>query len=328
MVHTKYKGIIFFLIAMILIVHAHALAESLAANDDLNDDLLPETLVIQKTFKPGFGKPVGNVVLVSGQVVIIHQSSSLKGYSAAANTPLFKDDTIVTLEDSSIEIHFKDNSKVSIEEKTKFTINKCEYDDDLKDRSVFLTMIKGKIRFLVTKLLKFRRAEFKVKTRTCVAGVRGSDFVIMAGADLTRITAFDDTRLAITNLAIPEKPPLFLNSFEQVTHRFGEAVPEPEKIETGITEELKNELPFSDQPGETSDQDADFQGDLVLISDDQLVSQDNYPESDWKKSGNRQKETLETILDQERVISDSMHEDFLAADVWETPPFPPPPDDE
>ncbi|MBW1891166.1 MAG: FecR domain-containing protein, partial [Deltaproteobacteria bacterium] len=57
-----------------------------------------------------------------------------------------------------------DGSILSLASRTKLELNKSVYDQKKKSRSSFLNMVLGKARFLVVKLLKFKRTEFKVKT--------------------------------------------------------------------------------------------------------------------------------------------------------------------
>jgi len=59
--------------------------------------LLPEGLVMEETYRPGLGSPLGKVLLVQGEVVIMH-GDTLRGYQARKDFPLFKNDIIVTLE--------------------------------------------------------------------------------------------------------------------------------------------------------------------------------------------------------------------------------------
>ena len=66
-------------------------------------------------------------------------------------------------------------------------------------RSTILGMDAGKVRFMVNKILGLGVSEFVVRTKTAILGVRGSDFVGEAGPEMTTATAFENTRLEVTD---------------------------------------------------------------------------------------------------------------------------------
>jgi hypothetical protein len=111
------------------------------------------------------------------------------------------------------------------------------------DRSTFLNMKSGKSRFWVKKLKDYTRSEFKVKTKTMVAGVRGSDFVIEVGKGFTNVTALDDTVLEIVSLKSPDKI-IVLRSFEKARVESGQDVSPIEKITPAEAARIKQELPM------------------------------------------------------------------------------------
>ena len=229
--------------------------------------LLPEGLTMAESFEPGLGHPIGRVVLVQGEVVLIHEKK-LRGYYAEKDLPLFKGDMIITLKKGRIRFKLNDDSVLTLASKTKLTLSKSVYDGKKKTRSSFLKMAFGKARFFVKKLVAFRRSEFKVKTPTAVMGVRGSDFItrvwktdemtvkapgiqVADASDkaflhlaqrapgvspgpqgyITEVTALQNTRLEVVSLAAPEIPPTVLKDFEQSTIKVGER-PTPPLIQT------------------------------------------------------------------------------------------------
>jgi len=241
-----------------------------AAENDVPDSLLPEGLMIEEMYRPGFGKSVGNTLLVQGKVVILHTDKA-KGYFAKDNLLLYKGDTLITEPKGRIRFQLNDESIMTLGSKTKLVISKSIYDPAKKSRSSFLGMDIGKARFLVTKFIGFRRSEFKVKTKTAVAGVRGSDFIVkvelvsgatenagaanrilLAFADgesvvvsdapmfafepdsglqtVTTIINGPDTTTEVISLAAPDLPATVLGDFEQVDVVEGQPVGETEPI--------------------------------------------------------------------------------------------------
>ena len=126
---------------------------------------------------------------------------------------------------------------------SELVINRFIFDPSKLDRSTFLNMKSGKSRFWVKKLKGYTRSEFKVKTKTMVAGVRGSDFVLIAGPSFTEVMALDDTVLEIVSLAAPDKV-IVLRSFEKVRVDEGQEVSPIEKITPAEAARIKNELPM------------------------------------------------------------------------------------
>lgn len=209
------------------------------------EPMLPDGLVIEDIFKPGFGAPVGKVQLVQGEVVIMHADMP-SGYLAQEDLPLFKGDTIITLEKGRIRFELNDESVLTLASRTKLVINRSVYDPTKKSRSSFLGMSLGKARFWVVKLMDFTRSEFRVKTRTAVMGVRGSDFIITATASSTEVTALEDTRLEIVSLSAPEVKPTLLTDFERVVVEEGGFPSEVEKLSPEEIELVEKE--FEDTP--------------------------------------------------------------------------------
>jgi len=167
--------------------------------------VIPKDMKITDTFKLGFGRPVGEVKLSMGKVVIQHRGTP-EGFLAEKGLPLYNGDTLFTGEKGKIRFKLNDGSIITLSSSTKLVINKSIYKPGQKRRSSFLKMIIGKARFFVTKMFKFREKAFKVKTSTFVAGVRGSDFIITAKEKTANLTALKDTAVEVTSFAAPEKP--------------------------------------------------------------------------------------------------------------------------
>jgi hypothetical protein len=219
-----------------------------------NTPLLPGNLIIEDAYSPGIGMPAGKVLLVQGQAVIIHTGQP-KGFYARNNQLLFKDDTLITLNRGRIRIQLTDESIITLASGTKLVLNKSVYDPDNKARSSFVGMDKGKARFLIKKLVEFKQSEFKVKTKTAVAGVRGSEFMIIAADQLTEIMTLADTRLEVVSLATPCKDfkgatpppecqvkPMILKDYEKTFVRLGELPTQPEAVTAAEVAEMEKDF--------------------------------------------------------------------------------------
>jgi len=223
---------------------------------------LPEGLVVLDKFKSGLGVPIGKIQRVKGETVIIHVESDQEGYRAGAGLFLYRGDTIITLEKSKIRFKLNDGSVLSLASETRLKLNKSVYDKKKKSRSSFLNMTFGKARFLVVKLLNFKRSEFKVKTPTAVCGVRGSDFVIEATAEVTRTTAFEGTELEIISLVDPDAEPTVLKDFETSKVYLGEYPTDPVRLPDDEIEQMKEVfISVSPEAGKSEGTDDEGEGD-------------------------------------------------------------------
>jgi FecR protein len=217
-------------------------------------------LVMEKNYTPGLGRPVGFVQQVQGDVVIMH-SEVQKGYKAARGLRLYKGDTIRTLENGRIRFKLNDGSILSLASETKLKLTKSVYNKKKKRRSSFFQMALGKARFLVVKVLNFKRSEFKVKTPTAVCGVRGSDFILEATKTETIATALVDTELEYQGLGFLEEPPVILNDFESSTSREGQRPTTPMKLPQDKIEDLKELfIGVAPETGSLTDEDVMSQG--------------------------------------------------------------------
>ena len=206
-------------------------------------NLMPENIEIESDYMPGFGPPVGKVKIVQGKVYIIHLNI-LKAYIAKPDLQLYKGDKIVCMDKSRARLVLSDASLMTIGSNSVLILNKILHDPLKQSRASFINMERGKARFGVRKLSKFRRSNFKVKTPTALVGVRGSDFVIKATDTMTEVTTFKDTQLEVLSLAAIDIKATLLEEFEKTIIELGEVPSEIEKVPFEEIEDLKHELSF------------------------------------------------------------------------------------
>ncbi len=161
---------------------------------------IPPDIAIEGTYQPGFGEPVGKIVLTRGDAIILHEGNKRTGYSAGKNLPIYNDDTLITGENGRVSIGLADGSRISLASNTRLKIDKAIYDPKKTTRFSLISLFNGKARFWVKKLVDFKRSGFTVKTKTAVLGVRGSDFVVEATETYTKVSNMKDTVLEAVNL--------------------------------------------------------------------------------------------------------------------------------
>ncbi|KPA14026.1 secreted protein containing FecR protein domain protein [Candidatus Magnetomorum sp. HK-1] len=199
------------------------------------------TIDINEEYQPGVGLPLGNISLVQGEAVIVHLNET-SGYKVIADMDIYRGDTVVTGDSARVNILLNDQSEVSVSQKSNLQLNQAVFHPKKKKRSTFINMSAGKARFSVRKLKSFSESRFRVKTVTALIGVRGSDFVIITQSDLTEISAFENTELALTGLEMPDLPPVILHSFEKSSIALGEMPMTPVPLSIEEMDALKDEL--------------------------------------------------------------------------------------
>jgi hypothetical protein len=194
---------------------------------------IPEDLRIAEEFAAGIGAPVGTVRLLEGRVVATHAEDRDIGFVLSTGDRVFQGDTIFTGDDGKVNIELNDGSGITLATRTRMVIDKSVFNPDrLKTRMSFVRVLFGKARFLVKKLSGMVSSAFTVKTETAIIGVRGSDFVVEATEDQTRVTAFEDTRIEVVGLvdlcpggSVSEAcgvTPTLVEDFEQALVRLGD----------------------------------------------------------------------------------------------------------
>ena len=211
--------------------------------------LLPENLIIEDEFKPGFGLPVGKVRQIQGEVVVMH-ADQLRGYWAKKFLPLYQGDTIVTLETGKVRLGLNDGSTLTLTSDTKLTINLSVYNPEKKVRSSFFNMVFGKVLFAVRKLTDFKSSQVKTKTFTAVVGVRGSQWVEEVTDRFTEITALINTKLGVIGTAYPEAEPVILEDFDQVTVYEGQPPGKVVKVSNKKLKQFEEDFTIIDDGGE------------------------------------------------------------------------------
>ncbi len=213
-------------------------------------NIIPETQF--NAFLPEETKPVGKILSVRGNAMILHKDMK-RASRAKKELPLFDGDTIVTQEKGQIRFMLNDKSIMTVAPKSELAINQSVYDSKKKIRSSSLTLMLGKARFLVKKLLHFKRSKFKVKTSSAVCGVRGSDFVVKATPKVTEVTTFEDTKLEVMDLVTPGGKPIILESLARIVIEEGSLPSIVEKITPFEVDKMKKELTVIPKAVETGE---------------------------------------------------------------------------
>jgi ferric-dicitrate binding protein FerR (iron transport regulator) len=131
-------------------------------------------------------QPLGSVASLSGDVDITVISSGKK-FIPDIGTPITDDYKIRTGNRSFVELILNDGSKVSIKEVTVLNISNLKQKE--QDPPTKIRVLTGKLRITVKKL--FKSDSLLVRTPSAIAGVRGTDFGIIATNSETKVIVYE-----------------------------------------------------------------------------------------------------------------------------------------
>ena len=124
---------------------------------------------------------IGLATAVEGKVFQSAEGEDLKRRTYLAS-PVFLKDRIDTGMNSKVSFSFDDTSTLSIGENARVTITKHIFDPDKNLRQTVVQVSLGAVRFVVTRE-KNKDSTFKVITPSGIAGVRGTEFVVIVEPD-------------------------------------------------------------------------------------------------------------------------------------------------
>lgn len=134
-----------------------------------------ETVVALESVK----NSIGIVVVASGATMVMRQG---KSYQAKIGFKVYEKDYLETGADGKIKIKFKDDNVINLVPNSKLTIEELQFDPAKENKKTILNLIYGKVRSSVKQSYN-GESYYEVKTKTAVAGVRGTDFVVSYSED-------------------------------------------------------------------------------------------------------------------------------------------------
>lgn len=136
------------------------------------------------------GEPVGMVSLCEGAAHVVSGGTVRE---ALAGDELFEGDTLLTGAGGKIKVLFRDDSLVTLSGNARIEVTGYRVDAGTKLRKSVLTLVRGKVMSLVSRMYANPESGFEVKTKTAVAGVRGTRFVVETGDGPDRVATFEGT---------------------------------------------------------------------------------------------------------------------------------------
>ncbi|MGE0087404.1 MAG: FecR domain-containing protein [Desulfococcaceae bacterium] len=311
---------------------------------------LPDGVNIGENFIPGLGESLGEVLLMQGDVFVIHEDRPDTAFKLMKGIPLFRGDTVITGEDGKVSMELTDGSLVTLTTRSNVVISEHIFDEkDTKERASFISMNLGKARFFVRKLMGFDRSDFRVKTKTAIVGVRGSDFVVEAAETSTRVTTMENTLVEVVGLIAPcknredmkhpeecEMEPTVLTDFRQaVITADGRIDVVPGMLPQEQINMLRQEFiirPDGEEFRKGREEEGFGKG--ILVSNDKLVPPDTVADADSSHAARPDviniitgdRDILPGVSDEVRNdVSDDMpdrEDDIIPDEIKELPDFP------
>ncbi len=188
-----------------------------------------------------FAYPIGNVVSFTGQIWIKRNG---KVFIPSIGTAILRNDTALTGTDGRMRILFVDNSVINIGSNSE--INMAHYESTPSKRNVLLSMIKGKVRFFISKVTNIFNT-YDIHTITAIIGIRGTNFIVDASHGMTGLYVIG----GIVSFRNTRQPPSYA---VEVTRgmmsfvRVGSLPSAPMKYTNAVIQQLINDttVPFSD----------------------------------------------------------------------------------
>lgn len=141
-------------------------------------------LLLAPALRAKGARPAGFVALYRGPAWVERAGQKLE---PRTGLPVYQGDFLVTGRRGRLKVLFSDDAVVSLGSGTRVEITRHLYDPAAGKRSTRLHMLGGKLRALVQRLVAGQPADFKVHTRNAVAGVRGTEFVVVDTGQESRL---------------------------------------------------------------------------------------------------------------------------------------------
>lgn len=126
---------------------------------------------------------VGEVIFTVGEVKVLGSNAPLKRGDALA-----VGQTLLTGSNGHVHLRFIDQAFVSVRPGSELHIEQYAYDQaEPKNNRIKFSLVKGTSRFITGKAGQAAKQNFRLNTPVAAVGIRGTDFVVQADANITRV---------------------------------------------------------------------------------------------------------------------------------------------
>jgi hypothetical protein len=134
---------------------------------------------------------------------------------AAAGAPVHIGDVLRTGRPGRLSVVFQDDSVITVGPGSELVINEQVFAPKEGTVRTVLQLVQGKIRSVVSEYYQGTQGGFEVKTPTALAGVRGTDFVVVhdPAIEVTEVVGVSG-RVAVNSIFEPERHGVIVTSRE------------------------------------------------------------------------------------------------------------------
>lgn len=239
---------------------------------------------------------VGRVVAVSGEASVIRSSDSSR-HALGFKDPIFLNDRILTATASQVKLLLNDDSILKVSPTSELLISESLLGPGEQSRTT-VNLLKGKLRSLVGKQLG-ANSRFEVHTDVAVAGVRGTDFEVLAAGESLVRTFSGVVEVGNIDPKIPQTVLLTANMFTRVV--MGQPPTPPAYIAPGerLGSKLSQEDGLEDNAGAGDEGPMEEDARLVESEIRHLDDEGDEPAGDEGMEPTGEPRLLDEVLEEE-----------------------------
>ena len=132
-------------------------------------------LIIMGIFSSAFGNEAALVKKIKGSAYIIREGKEIV---LDIGTKVFEKDVIFTKKKSNLSLIFKDNTRISIGEKSEFKLERYLFIPSEKKESFIINLLQGSIECITGLISKINPEAFEIKAKSASIGIRGTHFIV------------------------------------------------------------------------------------------------------------------------------------------------------
>jgi hypothetical protein len=120
-------------------------------------------------------EPVGSVASLEGSAEIRHAGT---WSDASLGSAIYLGDAVRTGQPGRVRLVFQDESVLNMGDESHLVIDKSVFDPGSGSFQSLVRLLRGKVRAVVSDYYQTSGASYEIETRTTVAGVRGTEFIM------------------------------------------------------------------------------------------------------------------------------------------------------
>jgi hypothetical protein len=138
--------------------------------DCKDDDAVPVT----PTVKPVQPRVIGRVMLAQGELSAKDEAGKERKLILGAT--VYEGDTLSTGDKAYAVVAFRDEGRVSLQQNTRFYVEKFKYDKVAAQENAVMRLLKGGVRVVTGLIGRANRDNYQFKVATATIGIRGTGF--------------------------------------------------------------------------------------------------------------------------------------------------------